>query len=124
MKVPPSTICWQSAPFSSSEPSTQWMASGSVRATIFWIHFRRCLLLESGREGSRTGIVALRDEFLGSDIADCSSLITRLDMGGAPNHPQYSDRSFSQPQNAMRRGPFVFVQLVSPGPQGSVLDKF
>jgi hypothetical protein len=33
------------------------------------------LLLESGSEGSRTGIVAPRDEFLGSDIVDCSYLI-------------------------------------------------
>src|ERR1700720_2997370 len=100
MKVPPSTICWQSASFSSSEPSTQWMASGSVRATIFWIHFRRCLLLESGREGSRTGIGALRDEFLGSDIVDCSSLIIRLDIGGSPTLAVYSDHSFSQPQTS------------------------
>ena len=36
--------------------------------------------LESGREGSRAAIVALRDECLGSDIVDCSSFIIRLDL--------------------------------------------
>src|SRR5579863_1522375 len=42
MSVPPATISAQRKSYSSSEPSTQWMAAGSVSSAIFSTHFCRC----------------------------------------------------------------------------------
>ena len=48
MKVPPATICAQSASFSSCEPSTQWMRSGWQSSAMVLTQFNRWLLLVRG----------------------------------------------------------------------------
>src|SRR5215472_1642590 len=58
MNVPLWTICEHSSSYSSSEPSTQWIASGSVSSAIFSTHLLRCLFLLRGTAGLRTPMVA------------------------------------------------------------------
>jgi hypothetical protein len=53
VNVPPSTICPHSASYSSCEPSTQWMRSGSVSRAIFSTHLRRWWFLLNETDGSR-----------------------------------------------------------------------
>src|ERR1700728_3307902 len=48
MSVPPATISAQRKSYSSCEPSTQWMAAGSVSSAIFSTHFFKCSFLLSG----------------------------------------------------------------------------
>ncbi len=61
-KVPAATSVAQSASYSSAEPSTQWMAAGSVRTAIFSTQRRRGLLVVSGAEGSRESIFMVVNE--------------------------------------------------------------
>ena len=53
MKLPRSTICEQSALYSSREPSTQWIAIGCMRRAILSTHLRRCPFLLTGIETLR-----------------------------------------------------------------------
>src|ERR1700689_984918 len=53
MSVPPATISAQRKSYSSCEPSTQWMAAGSVSSAIFATHLFKCSFLLRGSDALR-----------------------------------------------------------------------